>query len=129
MLQIQLAPAKVSCSEGLFRQVLWNLGENSVKYRRSEVQLKLDIRGKVTRRSYELVVSDNGSGMSPSEALHAFEPFFRGERVLSTPGTGLGLSIVKRVVEASGGSITFESIVGQGTTFRIHLPLAVEKAA
>jgi signal transduction histidine kinase len=129
VLHIEMAPATVSCSEGLLRQVLWNLGENSLKYRRQEVQLKIDIRGRIVRRAYEFVVSDNGTGMSPADAQHVFEPFFRGEHQQSTPGTGLGLSIVKRVIEASGGSITFESIVGQGTTFKIHLPLAVSKAA
>jgi signal transduction histidine kinase len=129
VLHVDVAPATVSCSEGLLRQVLWNLGENALKYRREGVQLKIDIRGSIVRRAYEFVVSDNGTGISQSEAQHVFEPFYRGERQQSTSGTGLGLSIVKRVVEASGGSISFDSIVGQGTTFKIHLPLAISKAA
>jgi signal transduction histidine kinase len=128
-LLIDVAPSTVSCNKGLLRQVLWNLGENAVKYRRPEVPLRLEIYGRATPNTYELVVSDNGSGMTPWVARQAFEPFFRGKEAESTPGTGLGLSVVKRVIEACGGTVSFESEAGQGTTFTIHLPLAVSKAA
>jgi signal transduction histidine kinase len=129
LLQIETDDAVVSCSEGLLRQVLWNLGENAVKYRRTDVQSQLKIHGHATPRSYEITVSDNGMGMSAMEVDHAFEPFFRGEQVRATPGTGLGLSIVKRVIEASGGSVSIDSVPGRGTTFRIQLPLGASKAA
>jgi signal transduction histidine kinase len=123
-LHVAVEPAPVLCSEGLLRQAVWNLAENAVKYRRPDVPLQLDISGRGVGGSYELTISDNGAGMSPDEAERAFEPFFRGERTRSTPGTGLGLSIVKRVVEASGGTISLDSTVGRGTKFTIHLPLA-----
>jgi signal transduction histidine kinase len=129
VLTVEAAPGKVTCNEGLLRQVLWNLGENAVKYRRAGVQLYVQIRGRVLPNAYELSVSDNGAGMTPSEVRHACEPFFRGKDAHSTPGVGLGLSIVKRVIEASGGSIAVVSIAGQGTTFIIHLPLAAAKMA
>src|SRR5262249_29875814 len=102
---------------------------NAVKYRRSGVQLEVEIRGRIAHRTYELTVSDNGTGMSTLEVQHAFEPFFRGEQVRSTPGTGLGLSIVKRVVETTGGSVSVDTIPARGTTFKIRLPLAAIKAA
>jgi len=108
---------------------MWNLGENAVKYRRDGVQLNVEIRGRILLHIYQLSVSDNGMGLSPSEAQHVFEAFFRGQDVRSTPGTGLGLSIVKRAVEASGGSVSIDSTLGQGTTFKVHLPLAERKAA
>lgn len=127
-LRIDAADAVVSGHPGLLRQVLWNLGENAVKYRRSEVQLQVEIRGRVTPSHYELVVSDNGPGMPTTVVRQAFEPFFRGKDAASTPGTGLGLSVVKRVVESSGGTIWIDSEVGRGTTFRIHLPLAAKAA-
>jgi len=129
ILQIEAAAATVMCSEGLLRQIVWNLGENAVKYRRDGVQLNVEILGRILPHTYELSVSDNGMGMSPSEAQHVFEAFFRAKQVRSTPGTGLGLSIVKRAVEASGGSVSIDSTLGQGTTFKIHLPLAETKAA
>jgi signal transduction histidine kinase len=127
--RIHVAAATVSCSEGLLRQVLWNLGENAVKYRRPGVCLEVEIRGRVVPHAYEFNISDNGSGMSATEVQHVFDAFYRGEQAQSTPGTGLGLSIVKRVVEASGGSISVHSVPGRGTTFKIILPLAISKAA
>jgi signal transduction histidine kinase len=129
LLRIDAEGATVTCSEGLLRQVLWNLGENAVKYRRPDVRLELEIRGRTVPQGYEFVVTDNGVGMSLRETRQAFEPFFRGERTHSIPGAGLGLSIVQRVVEACRGSVTVESTPGKGTTFRILLPPAARKAA
>jgi signal transduction histidine kinase len=126
--RVDVQPAKVRCGESLLRQVLWNLVENSVKYRRREVHTEVDIRGRPSDDSYELSVRDNGSGMSPDEARRAFEPLFRGEHAREQPGTGLGLSIVKRVIDASGGTITIESHLGEGTTFCTSLPLAKDAA-
>jgi len=120
---VELEPAEVACGEGLLCEVLWNLGENAVKYRSAEVPLALDIVGRAHRDRYVLRVSDNGSGMSPDELHHAFEPLFRGEKARAIPGTGLGLSIVHRVIDASGGTIRLESRLGVGTTFEIELPL------
>jgi signal transduction histidine kinase len=128
-LRVEAADAAVPYSAGLLRQALWNLGDNAVKYRRPGVQLEIGIRGQITGDAYEFTVSDNGKGMSAVEGQHAFDPFFRGEHVRSMSGTGLGLSIVKRVVEASGGSVSVHSIAGQGSTFKIRLPLATRKAA
>jgi signal transduction histidine kinase len=129
VLTVEAAPGKVMCNEGLLRQVLWNLGENSVKYRRAGVPLDVQIRGRVLPNAYELSVSDNGAGMTPPEVRQAWDPFFRGKDAHSISGVGLGLSIVKRVIEASGGSIAVDSIAGQGTTFTIHLPLAATAMA
>jgi signal transduction histidine kinase len=124
VLRFDLAPAWVTCGEPLLRQVLWNLGENAVKYRRKEVPLVLEIVGRAREATYEIRVSDNGQGMSDDDAHHAFEPFFRSPRTRGIPGTGLGLAIVRRVIEASGGSIVVDSTPGQGTTFTIRLPRA-----
>jgi signal transduction histidine kinase len=129
ILKIDVPSATVPGNKGLLRQVLWNLGENAVKYRRPEVQVKIEIRGRIIPNAYELTVSDNGAGMSPWVARQAFEPFFRGKDAESTPGTGLGLSLVKRVIEASHGTVSLDSEQGQGSIFTICLPLAASKAA
>jgi signal transduction histidine kinase len=123
-MRVDVEPASVRCGDGLLRQVLWNLCENAVKYRRPEVPVEIDVRGRVSGRRYELRVSDNASGMSGDDVRQAFEPFYRGDGVRAIPGTGLGLSIVRRVIEASGGTIAIESSVGKGTTFVMRVPLA-----
>jgi len=117
-------PASVGYNEGLLRQVLWNLVENGVKYRRDDVHADIGVFGHVVEGRYELQVSDNGLGMLPEEARRAFDPFYRGQRVQDVSGTGLGLSIVKRIVDAGGGSVLVKTQLGSGTTFVLQLPLA-----
>ncbi|HEY2382945.1 MAG TPA: HAMP domain-containing sensor histidine kinase, partial [Terriglobia bacterium] len=123
-LRIDLQTSSIRVSETLLRQVLMNLGENAVKYRRSGVQLQIEILGREADSWYELRVSDNGAGISREEMTHIFEPFFRAAKVRSLPGTGLGLSIVKRVIDACGGTISVASELDEGTTFDLKLPLA-----
>ncbi len=72
-----------------------------------------------------LAVADNGIGMSPEIQAHLFEPFFTTKK----QGTGLGLSVVWGIVQQCNGYIYVESQVGQGSTFRIYLPVAEELAA
>jgi signal transduction histidine kinase len=63
-------------------------------------------------------IGDTGRGIPPEQINHIFEPFYTTKK----KGTGLGLMIVQRIVQQHGGRIELESNVGQGTTFRIHLP-------
>jgi len=124
-LDVDVEPATVRSGEGLLRQALWNLVDNAAKYRRQDVPLKIEVRGRRSKGGrYALRVSDNGMGMPAEDARRVFEPFFRAERARDTPGTGLGLSIVKRIAEASGGTIAVTSAPDRGTTFVIDLPSA-----
>jgi len=68
-------------------------------------------------------ISDSGVGIPPDVLARIFDPFFS-NRADGVTGTGLGLTIVKNFVERMGGKISVDSTVGQGTQFRIRLPLA-----
>lgn len=69
----------------------------------------------------DLAITDTGTGIQPDIMPRIFEPFFSTRP--SGTGTGLGLSICKRIVESHGGSITAESVPGEGSSFRIRIPL------
>ena len=72
--------------------------------------------------SLEIALRDSGSGMTEAVRMNVFEPFYTTKPMGS--GTGLGLAVVRDLVRAAHGSIDAESTPGQGTTFRIRLPLA-----
>jgi len=71
-------------------------------------------------------VSDHGPGISREHVARLFERFYRVDKARSRDlgGTGLGLAIVKHIAQAQGGSVSVDSTVGKGSTFRIHLPRA-----
>jgi two-component system, OmpR family, sensor kinase len=126
-LRVEVMPAEVGCSAGLLYQALTNLLDNGVKYHRPSVAPHVKVVGAAIDGGYDLRVTDNGIGMSREEAGHVFEPFYRSPRTKDTPGKGLGLSIVKRVAEVSGGWTAVETVVGQGSTFVMHMPLAARR--
>lgn len=76
--------------------------------------------------SVEIVISDNGSGMSEETKRRLFEPFFTTK---ARSGIGLGLAVVHGIVKAHGGSIDVESELGEGSRFRMRLPRETARAA
>jgi signal transduction histidine kinase len=122
-LVIDVEHARVHCSEGLFHQVMWNLADNAMKYRRAEARPCVEICGRAAGGLYELSVRDNGVGIDPEETSKVFEAFYRSAGCKGQPGTGLGLSIVKRAVEANGGTVWVTSKVGSGSMFVARLPI------
>ncbi|MCP4164983.1 MAG: HAMP domain-containing protein [Chloroflexi bacterium] len=106
------------------RQMLVNLINNAIQYtpKGGSVDLSLSSAGIST----EIIISDTGQGIPPEDLPHIFDRFYRADKARSRAvgGTGLGLSIVKWVVDAHGGDISVESTEGEGTTFRVQLPLA-----
>jgi two-component system, OmpR family, sensor histidine kinase KdpD len=84
------------------------------------------VHARRTDRRVVVRVVDQGPGIKPAERERIFEPFYRGPQQGSGPwtGSGLGLAIAKGFVEANGGSISVESLPGQGTSFVVSLPVA-----
>jgi signal transduction histidine kinase len=72
-----------------------------------------------------ITVQDHGTGISPDDMVHIFDPYFTTRR----KGTGLGLPIAKNIIEGLGGTITVTSLIGEGTEIRLDLPLTAEDAA
>ena len=103
--------------------IVCNLLENAIKYSREAVTIRIDYRmcedGKV-----QISVADNGIGIAKADQRYVFDKFYRSESAKdkAIPGIGLGLSYVKLLVEAHGGSISFDSTEGEGTTFTIIIP-------
>ena len=113
------------------RQIMMNIISNAIKYTpdggtilHTMRQLDCDREG---YGRYEIVVKDNGIGMTKEFLGHIFEQFVRSEEATTrkTPGTGLGMSIVGRLVDLMGGTIDIESEPGQGTTVTILLDLKI----
>jgi signal transduction histidine kinase len=126
-LRVSVSNAEVACHAGLLRQAVTNLIDNAMKYHRQGVPPQIYVSGAVLNGRYYLRVADNGIGMSKEETEKAFEPFYRSPRVQDLPGTGLGLSLVKRVVETTGGVLTVDSRLGEGTTFVMRLQLTAAR--
>jgi PAS domain S-box-containing protein len=101
---------------GQVKQVLVNLIKNAMQAMTRGGTLTVESGS--GGDSVWISVGDTGGGIAQEEINHIFEPFYTTKK----KGTGLGLMIVQRIVRRHGGHIELESHVGQGTTFRIHLP-------
>lgn len=110
----------------LLTTAIRNLVDNAVNYSDPQARVVVTVRriGAVA----EVVVSDNGLGISPTAQSRVFERFFRLDpaRSRATGGTGLGLSIVKHVCANHGGDVRLWSEPGQGSTFTISLPVLAD---
>jgi signal transduction histidine kinase len=103
-----------------------NLLQNAFKYTGEDKRISL--RARIDGGDVVIEVEDNGVGIPRREHKRIFDRFYRVDSLLtrSTEGTGLGLSIAQRIVEAHGGRMSVDSVVGRGSTFRIHLPVTAD---
>jgi two-component system phosphate regulon sensor histidine kinase PhoR len=128
--QAKRIPISVACTTcvltavnpPLLEQAVVNLVDNAVKYSPEGSAVQVDL----TEAQDEIVISvtDHGPGVPREHLPRLFERFYRVDKARSRDlgGTGLGLAIVKHIAQAHGGSVSVDSVVGLGSTFRIHLP-------
>lgn len=121
---------KIACDEGveqiytdvrIFRNVLFNLISNASKY--SEEGKAIEIDCKPEGKGMVFRIQDQGIGIPREDHKHMFERFFRASNAGNVQGTGLGLNIVKRYVDLLGGTISFTSEYGKGSTFTVWIPV------
>ncbi len=115
----------VVVDRGRFRQILYNLISNAIKYTPDGGSINVT----ATRAGSEIriAVADSGVGIVPEDHGRVFEEFRQvGDPSERQPGSGLGLAVTKRLAEAHEGRIELESVRGQGSTFTLVLPAAPE---
>lgn len=119
-----LAPIQINGEVDRIKQVFLNLVGNALQYTQRGDSIM--IRMQTAEKWVSVFVKDTGSGISEEDLPHIFERFYRGEKSrkrTSGIGFGLGLSIVQWIVNQHGGTITANSIPGQGTEFVVQFPL------
>jgi signal transduction histidine kinase len=102
------------------RQVLDNLLSNAIKFTPHGGRVSVSVGEE--DGSCMVSVTDTGCGIPEDEQKRLFDRFFRSRTAAHIPGTGLGLTIVKAIVEGHGGSLSYRSVEGAGTTFTFSLP-------
>jgi signal transduction histidine kinase len=107
-------------------QVLLNLVGNAIKFTDTG---EVVIKAGANNGSFDLSVRDTGPGISAADQLKLFQEFQQADNSITRKkgGTGLGLAISKRIIEMHGGRIWVESVLGEGSTFSLTLPVRVER--
>jgi signal transduction histidine kinase len=112
----------------LLSHCIENLVINAVKYGEASDSKPVTISVYVDRGSekVEIRVADRGPGIDPIDLPHIFKPFYRGKNAdLDLKGTGLGLALVQRLMQCQRGHVSVQTAPRHGTTFIIHIPMAV----
>jgi two-component system sensor histidine kinase AtoS len=112
----------ISMDEVLMRQAVSNLVQNAIEAMPKGGELRIGTKvtkSQSRRRELELRISDTGTGIPSDRLEKIFLPFY----TTKTKGTGLGLALVHKIILLHNGGIDVESREGEGTTFRVHLPM------
>lgn len=105
----------------LFQNVIQNLIENSLKYKRPDVDPTITLSSQSRRDGWqEIIYEDNGKGIAEELRERVFEPFFQSDR--EKEGLGLGLSVIKKILRMHDASISIQDKNGPGTKFVIRVP-------
>ncbi len=116
-------PLPISVDIGRMIQVINNLSVNAINHTpRGGTIIIRAVREQLDPDNILIQIRDTGKGIAPEHLPHIFEPFYQGE--VHQKGLGLGLSIVQEIIELHGGSITVDSVPGNGACFNIRLKSA-----
>lgn len=112
----------IRADEGQLRQVIWNLTKNAADSINIKGQIIITTRKAIIEKEegVELIIRDNGCGITEEESLKIFNPFYTSKE----KGSGLGLSVVHSIIEAHSGLLTLNSIPGEGSSFSVIFPLS-----
>ena len=115
----------VMADEVHFSNMINNLIDNAVKYSKDNVALLVKVTTQSNGKNLTVRVEDNGIGMTKETVKRVFERFYRAHtgNLHNVKGFGLGLSYVKTIVQAHGGEIKVDSVLGRGSIFILDLPL------
>jgi len=120
---------EIQTDPGLISRIFDNLMSNAIKFSQKDTSIYIEFR-----KENEMVVfkiTDEGPGISEEDQKKMFKPFTRlsAQPTDGEPSNGLGLSIIKSLCQQLGGEIKVESVLGQGTSFIITIPMAAEESS
>lgn len=112
-----------------FEKVIYNLISNALKFTDPRGEIILILEQKQSDQ-VQIKVQDNGAGISEDKVQYIFNRFYQATEAINAEdeGIGIGLSLVMEIVQLHGGEIEVESVLGEGTTFIVNLPLNLDKA-
>ncbi len=119
-IETDIADGVQVCADAELLSLVWNnLFSNAFKFTESGGRVSLSLYA--DERCATVRVSDTGCGMSPEVGAHIFEKFYQGDSSHAMQGNGLGLALVKRVMDITGGEISVESVLNEGTVFTVKI--------
>jgi signal transduction histidine kinase len=122
----------LSADPAELRTLLVNLLDNALQYTKPGESITVSARSTNPQPGVVIQVADTGSGIAAGDLPHIFGRFYRADKArrrgsaVTGSGAGLGLAIVKVIVEAHGGTVSAQSVPGQGTTITVNLPASSE---
>lgn len=120
------SPLWVNGNASMLFRLIFNLGENAIKFTPAGGQVELLLYQKESEAV--LQIKDTGPGIPAEEQARVFDRFYRSDPARSRGGTGLGLALVRSIVLLHNGRISVESEADKGTCFQVSLPLVDQQA-
>jgi two-component system, cell cycle sensor histidine kinase DivJ len=124
---IQPQAQRIHADKRALRQILINLLSNGVKFTHDGGSVSVTVT--LAAKGFEIAVSDTGEGIEAADLARLGKPFeqVENEHTRRKEGTGLGLALIRALTQLHGGTVTIQSVVGEGTTVRVVLPNAMPK--